>query len=759
MQFKRLLSKNHIVFDGAMGTELQKRGLKPGEPAELMNFTAPEKVAEVIRSYAESGSNIVSANTFCANRYKLATIGKSVEETVATALEVARGAVSDFPEVLVALDIGSIGQLLRPTGTLTFEEAYDIFAEVVRAGVSAGADLIALQTFSDLQELKCAILAVKENSELPVICSMTFEESGRTFTGCPVSAYAVTATALGADVIGVNCSLGPAELKSIVAQLHSWTDKPLMVKPNAGLPDPVTGEFKLSAVDFAAEMREIAEYAQVIGGCCGTSPQYIRLLREIADSGVVNQKRLTVSNAVCSGLRTVTLDRPQVIGERINPTGKKRFKEALISSDLDYILGQALEQISAGADILDVNVGLPEIDEKAMMLKVLESLQGVCDLPLQIDSGAPEVIEAALRRYIGKPIVNSVNGKEESLSAILPLVKKYGACVIGLTLDENGIPDTARGRLEIAQKILDRALDLGIKREDIIIDCLTLTVSTESNAAQTTLEAVNLIKSTLGLKTALGVSNVSFGLPNRELINSAFLTLALQSGLDLPIINPNADMVMGAVRAFRLLNGYDDNAVEFIEAYSQFEKKVEIKVKSELTIESITAELDKAGLDFESGKIFLPQLIRIAENAKKSLDEITAKMPVGAESARSDRVILATVKGDIHDIGKNIVKSLLESYGYKVIDLGKDVSPQEVADAVEKHSVKLVGLSALMTTTLPAMRETVELIHSRGLSCKIMVGGAILTADYALSQSGIGAEFYAKDAKGAVDIAKSIFLH
>ena len=786
MKFETLLKKNRVIFDGAMGTELQKRGLKPGEPSELMNFTAPESVAEVIRSYAEAGSDIVSANTFCANRYKLSTIGKSVDETVAKAVEIARSAVGDaHPGVppLVALDIGPIGKMLRPTGTMTFDEAYDIFKEMILAGVAAGADLVALQTFSDLQELKCAILAVKENSDLPVIASMTFEApviaasvtpsssyesstdnvghtgagTARTFTGTPVSAFAVTATALGADVIGVNCSLGPIELKPIVEELARWTDRPIMVKPNAGLPDPVTGKFAMNAADFAAAMDRFPS-ALILGGCCGTSPEYIQALPALPTSSGSATNRVC---AISSGVKTVTLDQPRVIGERINPTGKKRFKQALIDSDTDYILSQAVEQINAGADILDVNVGLPEVNEKEMMLKITESLQSVCDLPLQIDSSDPEVLEAALRRYIGKPIVNSVNGKEESLAAVLPLVKKYGACVIGLTLDENGIPETAKGRLEIAKKILDRALAIGISRDDIIIDCLTMTVSTDENAAITTLSAVKSVTEELGLKTALGVSNVSFGLPNRELINSTFLTLALQNGLSLPIINPNADSVMGAVRAFRLLNGYDTNAADYISAYSNVgdaHPGVPSETTPTLTVESIIAELDKAGADFEAGRIFLPQLIMIAEKAKKNLDKITAEMPVGAGSSRpqesANKIILATVKGDIHDIGKNIVKSLLASYGYQVIDLGKDVSPETIADTAKKHDVSLVGLSALMTTTLPAMRETIELFKSRGLSCKIMVGGAILTADYA---NTIGADFYAKDAKGAVDIAKQVF--
>ena len=790
MTFEQLIKRNHIIFDGAMGTELQKRGLKPGEPSELMNFTAPEKVAEVIRAYAESGSDIVSANTFCANRYKLAAIKKSADEVITRAVEIAKKAVVNRPGVLVALDVGPVGQLLRPTGTLSFNEAYNIFAEMVKAGAMAGADLAVLQTFSDLLELKCALLAVKENSNLPVITSMTFEQSGRTFTGCPVSAYAVTASGLGADAIGVNCSLGPKELSGIADEIMRFSGNiPIMVKPNAGLPDPVTGKFVLGAADFAAEMKTFADKGvKILGGCCGTSPEYIKLLgensTEITEVQTPTTAETTAFSAISSGVKTVILDCPRVIGERINPTGKRVFKDALKSSDTDYILGQAFEQTAAGADILDVNVGLPEIDEAEMMLKVIEALQSVCDLPLQIDSGDPAVIELALRHYNGKPIVNSVNGKEESLASILPLAKKYGAAVIGLTLDENGIPDSASARLAIAEKILNRALEIGIKKEDVIIDCLTLTVSTDSKAAETTLEAVKLISDTLGLKTALGVSNISFGLPNRETLNTAFLTLALQNGLTLPIINPNSHSAMGAVRAFRLLNNHDPNAAEYIAAFSQKEcvntskftgeqislsaaieggMKKDAAAMTERLLKTATAmevvnlhlipALDKAGADFERGVIFLPQLILSAETAGVCFDVVKSKL--GKATAKSKgKIILATVKGDIHDIGKNIVKVLLENYGYEIIDLGKDVSPQTVLESAVKHDVMLIGLSALMTTTLSAMQQTIELIRESALPCKVMVGGAVLNADYAKT---IGADYYAKDAKGAVDIAKKLF--
>ncbi|MCL2634281.1 MAG: homocysteine S-methyltransferase family protein [Oscillospiraceae bacterium] len=782
MRFLELLKKEYIIFDGAMGTELQKCGLKPGQSPEEMNFSAPEIVKGVIRSYAGAGSDIVSANTFGANRYKL---GKPVEEMIIQAIKIAKEAVCDFPDVLVALDIGPIGKLLKPTGTLDFDEAYDIFAEQVKAGVKGGADLVALQTFSDLLELKAALLAVKENSDLPVICSMTFEATSRTFTGCPVSAAAVTLTGLGADIIGVNCSLGPHELLPIVREMREWTNLPLVVKPNAGLPDPVTGEFRLSKEDFASDMKKFVEMGvKLLGGCCGTSPEYIELLKSSVakimrdDVGIV-----PYGGVVCSGTRTVVIDRVRVIGERINPTGKRLFKEALLSGDTDYILGQAIEQVRGGADILDVNVGLPEINEKQMMLRVVELLQSITDLPLQIDSGHPEVIEAALRRYNGKPIVNSVNGKEESLSEILPIVKKYGAMVIGLTLDENGIPETAQGRYEIAERILTRAGALGIPKQDIIIDCLTLTVSTEANAARVTLEAVKMIKERLGLKTALGVSNVSFGLPNRDIINSSFLSSALQGGLDLPIINPNSEAVMGAVRAYKLLNGYDENAFEYIKAYGNKSENISdtiygvptleaaisaglkkdsvviterlLEEVSAMTIinEHLVPALDRVGNDYEQGRIFLPQLILSAETAGVCFDVIKKKIPL-SEKQNNGKILLATVKGDIHDIGKNIVKVLLENYGYDIIDLGKDVAPELIVEAAVKNDVQLIGLSALMTTTLGAMAQTIKLVKEQGLTCPVMVGGAVLNKEYAAS---INADYYARDAKGAVDIAKSVF--
>ena len=798
-KFYKLLADNEFVFwDGAMGTMLQAKGMEMGEIPEMLNFDKPNWIEEIHSAYVNAGSQIVCANTFGCNRYKMAKTGKSVAEIISAAVGIAKKACSSRnsceDKALVALDIGPIGQLLEPTGGLTFEEAYDIFKEQVVAAVNAGADLIACETMTDLYELKAAVLAAKENSDLPIITTMTFEQNMRTFTGCSVSAMALTMEGLGVDAIGVNCSLGPKELEPVVAEFSKWTTLPLAVKPNAGLPDPITNKYDVTPEDFAESMANLVKYGvKIAGGCCGTNPDFIRsVVSRLKDMKYVRQNP-KLEAAVCSPAKTVVIDQPRIIGERINPTGKKRFKEALKSEDIGYILGQAIEQINAGADILDVNVGLPDIDEKEMMVKVVKALQGVTDLPLQLDSTRPDVLEAALRVYNGKPIVNSVNGEKASMEAILPLVKKYGAAVVGLALDEGGIPKTAEGRFEIAEKILANAEKAGIPKRDVFIDCLTLTASAEQEAVMETVKALHRVKTELGLKTVLGVSNISFGLPNRELVNCNFLQMALTNGLDLPIINPNAALMTGAVRAYKLLANIDKNSAEFIAAYSgsNFTTSVSntnaaIPQKSEghdlpsaianglkdegariteellKTMDSmeivddlLIPALDKAGAEFESGKIFLPQLIMAASVAQAAFEVLKKHMAQsGGESVSKGKVVLATVKGDIHDIGKNIVKVLLENYGFEVIDLGKDVPPETVLEAAVKHEVKLVGLSALMTTTLDSMEETVKLLHDNNVPCKIVVGGAVLTPEYA---DKIGADFYAKDAKETVDIAKKIY--
>ncbi len=780
MDFKQLLNKNVVLLDGAMGTMLQNAGLEAGAAPELLNIENPELIESVHKKYVDAGSDIVYANTFGANRYKLKN--HSVEKIVSAGVAIAKKACGE--NALVALDIGPIGQLLEPSGTLSFEEAYDIFKEQIIAGRDA--DVIVFETMTDLYELKAGVLAAKENSDKPIICTMTFEENYRTFTGCCVSSMELVLNGLGVDAMGINCSLGPAQLAPICEELLKWTDIPVVLKPNAGLPDPVTGKYDVTPQDFANQMKLAASHGvKIFGGCCGTTPEYIAAVKSALCDTIPQKKKAEKRAAVCSPSKTVIINQPRIIGERINPTGKKLFKDALRNNDMNYILNQAIEQIHAGADILDVNVGLPEINEKEMMVRAVKEIQAITDVPLQIDSTVPEVLEAALRVYNGKPIVNSVNGEEKSLETVLPLVKKYGAAVVGLTLDADGIPPKAEQRFAIAQKILQKALDYGIPKEDVYIDCLTLTASAEQEAVMETLKALGRVKNELGLKTVLGVSNISFGLPNRPMINQNFLTMAMTYGLDLPIINPNVDAMTGAVRAFKLLSNIDKNSAEFIAAYNDaapqkpLPKKdenvslgyavenglkdesakatalmLEEKQPMEIINEVLIPALDKAGEQFEKGTIFLPQLILTAGAAQAAFGVIKEKMSQKDTAPVSKgKIVLATVKGDIHDIGKNIVKVLLENYGYTVIDLGKDVPCEDVVKAAVENDVKLVGLSALMTTTLGAMEETIRLLRASGHQCKVVVGGAVLTPEYAQK---IDADFYAKDAKETCDIAKKL---
>jgi len=803
VEIQEILKGDYVLLDGGMGTMLQKKGIPVGTIPETLNITKPEWIVDIHKQYIDAGAMVVYANTFGANKYKMMETGYSVEELISAAIANAKKAC-EGTDCKVALDIGPIGQLLEPLGTLSFEEAYDLFKEEILA--AKGADLIVIETMTDLLETKAAVLAAKENSDLPVLCTMTFERNMRTFTGCSVESMCLTIEGLGVDAIGVNCSLGPDELLPIVEKITKWSEIPVMVKPNAGLPDPITNTYDVSPEDFARTVKKMVDCgARIFGGCCGTTPEYIKalkgMLEEIKLQGeLIEKEKVTMPLSICSASKVVTVDRPQIIGERINPTGKKRFKEALINNDMNYILQQAIEQIEAGATILDVNVGLPEIDEKGMMIRAIKELQGIVDVPLQIDSTKPEVIEAALRVYNGKPIINSVNGEDAVLDKILPIVKKYGAAVIGLTLDEKGIPKTAEERVAIAIKILDKALSYGIKKENVIIDCLTLTVSAEQEAAMETLKAMQMVRNDLGLKNVLGVSNISFGLPNRELVNKTFLTMALTMGLDLPIINPNVESMVWAVRTYNVLGNIDKNAIEFIDkadSYTQtvatstdkktianesvmtvkdektkaILKAMETGMKSvgedlikeylentspmEIINNMLIPALDIVGDAFEKGKIFLPQLIMAADVAKVCFEVIKDYLSkTGEKSESKGKIIIATVKGDIHDIGKNIVKVILENYGYDVIDLGRDVDCELIANEAEKHNVKLVGLSALMTTTLGSMEETIKLIRNKNLDCKIMVGGAVLTADYA---KNIGADYYAKDAKEAADIAKKVF--
>ena len=776
-------SKKFIFLDGAMGTMIQESGADSGHVPELLGITNPEIIMNIHKAYIQSGSDIIYANTFGANRFKLAGTGYTVEQVIKS--NVANAKKASEGKALVALDLGPIGQLLEPTGKLTFEESYNCYKEQVIAGTDA--DLIVLETMTDLYEVKSAVLAVKENSDKPLFVTMTFEENQRTFTGVSVECMATLLQSLGVDAIGVNCSLGADELYPIVKKLSENTNLPLIVKANAGLPDPVTNKFNVTPEQFAESNYRIADLGvKIFGGCCGTTPEHIKALVEKVNQHDFIERNYIPKSCVCSAVKCVEINQPRVIGERINPTGKKLFKQALLDNNIDYILNQAIEQVHAGADILDVNVGLPSIDEKSMMIRVVKAVQSVVDVPLQLDSTIPEVLDAGLRVYNGKPIVNSVNGEDESLEKILPLVKKYGASVVGLTLDKNGIPKTSEGRFAIAEKILNKALEYGIPEEDVYIDCLTLTASAEQEGVMETLNALKRVKEELGLKTVLGVSNISFGLPNRELITRTFLTMALQNGLDLPIINPNIDSIIGAVRAYKLLKGIDKNSVEFISIYSQentpkpvVDKKSDIDIfyalengmkndgvritgellenndPMEVINNYLVPALDIAGDKFEKGKIFLPQLILTAGTAQACFEVIKEKIvQKGDKPVSKGKVVLATVKGDIHDIGKNIVKVLLESYGYDVIDLGKDVDKSVILKSAVENQVKLVGLSALMTTTLKSMEETIELLNQHYPECKTVVGGAVLTPDYA---EKIHADFYAKDAKETVDIAGKIY--
>ncbi len=765
-----------MILDGAMGTMLQKAGLPAGKSPELWNLEKPEAITAIGRQYVAAGSDIIYANTFGANRYKTEKVTEVVKAGVAAAKEAVKGT-----NTKVALDIGPIGQLLTPLGTLGFDEAYDIFKEVLLAGEAAGVDLVVFETMSDLYEVKAGVLAAKENTSLPVFVTMTFEKNARTFVGVTVPAMALTLDGLGVDAMGFNCSLGPNELLPMVETLAQWTDKPIILKPNAGLPDPETGTYHITPEQFAETMAKAAEYVTYFGGCCGTSPAFIAALRQSLADKTPNRVKKS-RHGVCSGTKEIELCGVRTIGERINPTGKKRFKQALLEQDISYILECGIEQEDAGADILDVNVGLPEIDEIATMQQVITALQGVVSLPLQIDSSNVKAIEAGLRYYNGKPIVNSVNGDKKTLAAILPLCKKYGAAVVGLTMDESGIPKTAEGRIAIAERIAKTAIEYGIPREDIYIDCLTLTVSAEQSGAKETLKALHHVSQTMGLHTTLGVSNISFGLPCREALTVAFLTEAMAMGLDLPIVNPNQKAIMDAIFSHRALSGEDIACSSYIARFAAIE---EVSFDSQISLETailrgldkesanltkkalesadeitvidtlLIPALDKVGEKYERGEIFLPQLIGAATAACEGFEVIKTRLAEkGEKTLNKGKILVATVKGDIHDIGKNIVKVVLENYGYSVLDLGKDIAPETVVETAIREDIHLIGLSALMTTTAPRMAETIALLRKSGHKAKVWVGGAVLSTEYA---EKIGADFYAADAKQSVDIAKKVF--
>lgn len=771
------------ILDGGMGTMLQAAGLGLGERPDIFGMQHPELLMQIHSAYINAGSNVIYANTFGSNAHKLKGTGYSVTEVVTANLKTARAAAGN--KVRVALDVGPIGELMEPLGNLSFEEAYDIYKELVIIGEKNGADLVVFETMTDLYEVKAAVLAAKENTSLPVWVTMSFEKSGRTFTGTTVQSMAATLDGLNVDAMGINCSLGPAEILPLIEEMRCWTDKSVIVKPNAGLPDPATGEYSMKAHDFGKQMEAFLPLGiSIMGGCCGTTPEYIAEIAKFteAELDIRPQRR----RGVCSPSQMIEFSGVKVIGERINPTGKKRFQQALRENDLNYIMERAIEQAEAGADILDINVGLPGIDEPEMMKKVVKAVQSVVSLPLQIDSSNPMAIEAGLRVCSGKAIVNSVNAEEEKLKEILPLVKKYGASVVGLTMDHNGIPQTAEARFTLAKKILYAAEKEKIAKEDVLIDCLTLTISAQQEQAQETLKAVQLVKEHLGLRCVLGVSNISFGLPQRIRVTTSFLTQAMFCGLDMPIVNPNQAEIMDTIASFRALSGEDLNCEAYIQRFSSTEEIISASVsKADITIASAvmkglkheTAELtrkaletmseidvineklipalDEVGTAYEKGRIFLPQLINSANAACAGFDLIKERIvQQGGENVSKGKILLATVEGDIHDIGKNIARVVLENYGYEVIDLGRDVSIEKIVETVLREDIRLVGLSALMTTTVDSMKRTIAALRENCHNCKIMVGGAVLTEEYAME---IGADFYAKDAKADVDIAKNVF--
>ena len=779
------LQKELLFFDGAMGTILQLGGLRPGEAPELWNLRRPEEIQAIHASYLQAGAHIIKANTFGANPFKCRENGVNLEEVISAGMGLARKAVGETGGA-VALDIGPTGKLLEPVGDLPFEEAVDAFAQMVRAGAGL-ADCILIETMNDLYEAKAAVLAAKENSSLPVFVTMTFDEDGKLLTGGTLQAAAAVLEGLGVAAMGMNCGLGPRQMAKLIKELRRYTSLPLIVNPNAGLPKEKDGRtyFDVGSEEFSQTMEEIVRCgACCVGGCCGTTPEHIRRTVErcapLPCPPIPKEKRTVVA----SGMQAVEFGgAPVLIGERINPTGKARFKQALREKDLPYILGEGIAQQDAGAHVLDVNVGLPEIDEPEMMCRVIKELQALSPLPLQIDTSDPETMARAMRLYNGKPLINSVTAKESSMSAIFPLVQKYGGVVVGLTITEEGIPETAQGRVQAAKRIVEGAAAYGIGPEDIIIDPLTMAVSAGQDAALVTLEALRRIKKELGVCTSLGISNVSFGLPQRDNITSAFFLMALENGLDAAILNPKSAAVMRACRAFCALSGFDESCMAYIEAYAQPEpaapppksagctlgeaiekglkeaaaKAAEQQLQTQTGLALIDGEivpaLDRVGKKFEEKTLFLPQLLMSAEAAKAAFEVIKGHMG-GQETGQSRlTIVIATVKGDVHDIGKNIVKVLLENYGFRVIDLGKDVPPEAVLEAVQKEKAQLVGLSALMTTTVAAMRDTIALLRAKAPGVKVMVGGAVLTQEYA---DRIGADFYGPDAMASVRYASQL---
>ena len=811
MQASELFNQpNTILLDGGMGTMLQAAGMKLGTRPEDLNIENPELIRSIHAKYAAAGSRVVNANTFGASPHKLADSKYTLEEVITAGIANCKQAVAPYG-ALVTLDVGPLGELLEPSGTLAFEDAVAEYGRIVRAGVAAGADILYFETFTDLYEMKAALLAAKENSTLPIMASMSFEANGRTFTGCTVESFAATARGLGANAVGINCSLGPKEIFPMAKRLAEAVpgDFPVFVKPNAGLPRADGSGYDITPQLYAMQMKPYRElHLFAAGGCCGTTPEFIQMLNGVFADCKPGRPEHPMLSVICSPVDCVNVDGITVVGERINPTGKKRFQQALRDGDMNYILEQAVSQAEAGAQILDVNVGAPGVDEPALMEQVVKALQSVVSLPLQLDSSHAEALERGLRVYNGKPIVNSVNGEPEVLEKVLPLCKKYGAAVVGLAIDERGIQPKEEDRVAIARRIKKAALEAGIPQEDIYIDCLTLTASAQQEDVLATVQALHTCKTELGVRTILGVSNISFGLPCRPYLNTTFLTMAMYAGLDLAIMNPSSEEMMAAVYAYNVLTNRDKQSGRYIARYADqvpasaalakamqdkaasgvpaaaeaagpavsgpyapLMKAVEQGLKGEaaactkallaekepleLVDEALIPALDIVGVKYEKGKLFLPQLLQAASAAQSAFDEIkTAIAQRGGAGASKGRIVLATVKGDVHDIGKNIVKVILENYGFEVIDLGRDVPVETVVETVREKDVHLVGLSALMTTTLKSMEETIAALHAAKLDCKVMVGGAVLTPEYA---EKIGADWYAKDAKQSADIAKEFF--
>lgn len=795
MDFKEFFKDNIVILDGGMGTLLQQKGLAAGEQPERWNITHPDVITAIHKSYFDAGSNVVCTNTFGANLLKFNEA--ELEQIIAAAVDNAKAARQQSvskKQKFIALDIGPSGKLLAPLGELGFEEAVKVFAKTVEIGARCGVDLIVIETMNDSYETKAALLAAKENSNLPVIVSNAYGEDGKLMTGATPAAMVAMLEGMGADIIGANCSLGPKQLRYVASRLLQKASVPVSLKPNAGLPKVENGKtvFDITADEFAKEVADIVgNGVRVVGGCCGTTPEYISKLSALLDGkkpAPITQKNITV---VSSYTHSVEFGKePVLIGERINPTGKKRFKQALIENDINYILAEGVNQQQKGVHVLDVNVGLPDIDEVEMLTTTVRELQAVSNLPLQIDTSNLTAMEKALRLYNGKAMINSVNGKRESMAAVFPLVKKYGGVVVALTLDENGIPDNAVGRVEIAKKILKCAAEYGIDKKDIIFDTLAMTISADNKAASATLQALGTISRELGCKTSLGVSNVSFGLPCRDAVNSTFFTMCLQNGMSAAIMNPYSAEMMKAYHTYKALAGLDENCAEYICAAKSFAVttaaitdnkqitdgygsqlqqavikgfKEQASVITKQLLESsapldivngeIIPALNKVGEGFEKKTVYLPQLLMSAEAAKYAFEEIKAVLSTRQENGTKGKIIIATVQGDIHDIGKNIVKLLLENYGFEVIDLGKDVPSEVIAKTAVELDAKIVGLSALMTTTVPAMEETIKLLRKAVPQCKVIVGGAVLTQEYA---DKIGADKYAKDAMETVRYAQTV---